>query len=100
MHLRLRGVSFAYIRGLGVAVMLRGKVRSLCAQIAIEINADKVDALIDELTQLLVGEYVNTRAKAEEIQRRAEQIQRDAEKKPATTQSASRIDKDSDEKVS
>jgi len=80
--------------------MLRGKVRSLCAQIAIEINADKVDALIAELTQLLVGEYLNTRAKAEEIQRKAEQIQRDAEKKPATTQSASRIDKNSGEKVS
>jgi RNA processing factor Prp31 len=77
--------------------MLRGKVRSLCAKIAIEINADKVDALIADLTQLLVGEYMNTRPKAEEVQRKYEQIQRDTEKKPAT---ASRIDKDSGEKVS
>ncbi|HEV2731674.1 MAG TPA: hypothetical protein VGV15_16710 [Terriglobales bacterium] len=68
--------------------MLRGKVRSLCAQIAIEIDPNKVDALIAELAQLLVGEY------------KAEQIQRDTEKKPATTESASRIDKDSGEKVS
>jgi hypothetical protein len=97
MHLGLRGVSFAYIRGLGVAVMLRGKVRSLCAQITIEMDPNKVDALIAELAQLLVGEYMNLRAKAEEIQRKAEQIQRDTEKKPAT---ASRIDKDSGEKVS
>jgi hypothetical protein len=68
----LRGVSFAYIRGSGVAVMTRDKVRCLCAQIAIETNPDKVDALIAELTQLLVGDYMNKRAKAEDFQRKIE----------------------------
>jgi hypothetical protein len=39
--------------------MSDGKVRALCAQIALEINPEKADALIAQLKRLLNGENVD-----------------------------------------
>jgi hypothetical protein len=38
--------------------MPHNKVRALCAQIALEIDPAKAAALIDELTQVLLGDYL------------------------------------------
>lgn len=38
--------------------MPHNKARALCAQIALEIDPSKAAALIDELTQVLLGDYL------------------------------------------
>jgi hypothetical protein len=43
-----------------------GKVRALCAQIALEINPEKADALIARLKRLLNGENVEVNSTATE----------------------------------
>jgi len=50
--------------------MPNGKVRALCAQIAIELNPTKADTLIAELTRILVGEYAEMKARVEQELRR------------------------------
>jgi len=43
--------------------MARNTVRSLCAQIAVEIEPKKIEALIEELTLVLLGDYVQSQAR-------------------------------------
>jgi hypothetical protein len=38
--------------------MIRNQVRALCAQIAIEIDPEKADGLIEQLTILVLGDYL------------------------------------------
>ena len=51
--------------------MPNGKVRALCAQIAIELNPTKADTLIAELTRILVSEHAETKARIEQELRRS-----------------------------
>jgi hypothetical protein len=46
--------------------MPEGKIRALCAKIALEINPDKADALIAELKRLLNGDYPTAPTKVTE----------------------------------
>jgi hypothetical protein len=37
--------------------MIRSRIRALCAQIATELDSDKTDALIRELTKVILSSY-------------------------------------------
>lgn len=42
----------------GLFLMARNTVRALCAQIAVELDPKKVDRLIEELTLILLADYL------------------------------------------
>lgn len=42
--------------------MARNTVRSLCALIATELDPNKVEVLIEELTMILLGDYIQVQA--------------------------------------
>jgi len=46
--------------------MRDSRVLALCAQIAIELDRDRADRLIEELTRILVSEYMSVRTVAAE----------------------------------
>jgi len=46
--------------------MRDSRVLALCAQIAIEIDRDRADMLIEELTRILISEYMSVRTVATE----------------------------------
>ena len=43
--------------------MARNTVRSLCAQIAVELDQKKIEGLIEELTLVLLGDYIQAQAR-------------------------------------